>query len=312
MAKQIPVYLIAGMLDAGKTAFINDTLRDGFSDRDRTLIICCEEGDLEYDKRCLRNVTVETVEEEDDLNPILLNRWEREHRPDQVLIEYNGMWSLERLYREALPKNWVLYQIMTLVDGRSFDLYAKNMGQIMMEKITNADLIIFNRCDKALGEALRKRNLRMVNRRADIFLEFLDGSSENYNDGDTPPFDLSGEITQIPDEDFGVFYVDAMDHPERYKGKKLHLQLVMFRSKKWGNVACPGRFAMVCCADDIQFLGMLADGEGLEPYKDRQWIDVVVEMGVTNHKAYGTDPGPVMHVLEIHPGEGCDPEVVSF
>ena len=31
MAKEIPVYVIAGMLDAGKTAFINDTLRDGFA-----------------------------------------------------------------------------------------------------------------------------------------------------------------------------------------------------------------------------------------------------------------------------------------
>ena len=94
MAKQIPVYLIAGFLDAGKTAFINDTLRDGFADQDRTLIVCCEEGDLEYDKRCLQNVAVEVVEEEEDLNPILLQRWEKEHRPDQVLIEYNGMWSL--------------------------------------------------------------------------------------------------------------------------------------------------------------------------------------------------------------------------
>lgn len=310
MAKQIPVYLIAGMLDAGKTAFINDTLRDGFSDRDRTLIICCEEGDLEYDKRCLRNVTVETVEEEDDLNPLLLNRWEREHRPDQVLIEYNGMWSLERLYREVLPKNWVLYQIMTLVDGRSFDLYAKNMGQIMMEKITNADLIIFNRCDRELGESLRKRNLRMVNRRAEIYLEGIDGSSENYLTGNEVPFDLSDEVTEIPDNDFGVFYVDAMDHPEHYEGKVLHMQLVMFRSKKW-NTPCPGRFAMVCCAEDIQFLGMVAKGEALDPYQDRQWIEVTVRMEVGEHKAY-KGKGPVMNVLKAIPGLGCDPEVVSF
>ena len=33
--------------------------------------------------------------------------------PKQVLIEYNGMWQMERLYREVLPANWVLYQIMT-------------------------------------------------------------------------------------------------------------------------------------------------------------------------------------------------------
>ena len=39
----IPVYLIAGFLDSGKTGFINGILRDGFAEEDRTLLICCEE-----------------------------------------------------------------------------------------------------------------------------------------------------------------------------------------------------------------------------------------------------------------------------
>lgn len=310
MAKEIPVYLVAGMLDAGKTAFINDTLRDGFSDRERTLLICCEEGELEYDKRVLRNVTVETVEDEEDLNPLKLQRWEKQHRPDQVLIEYNGMWPLSRLFQEALPQNWVLYQIMVIVDARSFDNYAKNMGQIMMEKILNADLLIFNRCDAQLKESLRKRNLRMANRRADIFLEGTDGSSENYLTGNELPFDLSGAVTDIPDNDFGIFYVDAMDHPEHYEGKVLHMQLVMFRSKKW-NTPCPGRFAMVCCANDIQFLGMVAKGEALDGFQDRQWIEATVRMEVGEHKAY-QGKGPIMNVLKAIPGLGADPEVVSF
>ncbi len=310
MVKEIPVYLIAGMLDAGKTAFINDTLRDGFADRDRTLLICCEEGELEYDKRVLRNVTVETVEDEEDLNPLKLQRWEKQHRPDQVLIEYNGMWPLARLFQEALPQNWILYQIMVIVDARSFDNYTKNMGQIMMEKILNADLLIFNRCDAQLKESLRKRNLRMANRRADIFLEGTDGSSENYLTGNEIPFDLSGEVTDIPDNDFGIFYVDAMDHPEHYEGKVLHMQLVMFRSKKW-NTPCPGRFAMVCCANDIQFLGMVAKGEALDGFQDRQWIEATVRMEVGEHKAY-QGKGPIMNVLKAIPGLGADPEVVSF
>ncbi len=310
MAKEIPVYLIAGFLDAGKTAFINDTLREGFADGARTLIVRCEEGELEYDEPLVKSLTVVTVDEEEDLNPLKLQLWEKQFRPQQVLIEFNGMWSLERLYKEALPRNWIIYQIMTIIDAQTFDNYAKNMGQIMMEKLLNADLIIFNRCDQKLKDALRKRNLRMVNRRADIFLEGLDGSSENYLTGNEIPFDLSREINEIPDDDFGVFYVDAMDHPEHYDGKVLHMQLVMFRSKKW-NTPCPGRFAMVCCANDVQFLGMVADGEALEPYQDRQWIEVTVRMGITKHKAY-KGQGPIMHVLKAIPGTGCNPEVVSF
>ena len=40
----IPVYLIAGFLDAGKTRFINGILRDGFAAEDRTLLLRCEGG----------------------------------------------------------------------------------------------------------------------------------------------------------------------------------------------------------------------------------------------------------------------------
>ena len=143
MAKEIPVYVIAGMLDAGKTAFINDTLREGFAREDRTLLISCEEGELEYDQQVLKNVSMESVEEPEDLNPLKLQRWEKEHRPNQVLIEYNGMWPLETLFQGALPRNWILYQIMVIVDARSFDNYAKNMGQLFFFNFMKSYVIFF-------------------------------------------------------------------------------------------------------------------------------------------------------------------------
>ena len=167
----IPVYLVAGFLDSGKTSFINGILEDGFAREDKTLLICCEEGDEEYEKKALDNVTVVTVDDEDELTLAFCKELEKKHHPKQVLIEYNGMWQMEKLYREVLPANWVLYQIMTFVQAPTFELFVKNMGQLMMEKITNADMLVFNRCTPELKEALRARNLRMVNRRADIYLE---------------------------------------------------------------------------------------------------------------------------------------------
>ena len=204
----IPVYLVAGFLDAGKTNFINGILEDGFARQDPTLLLCCEEGEEEYEKNALDNVTVITIEDEEDLKCSYLKELEKEYHPKQVLIEYNGMWQMERLYREVLPANWVLYQIMTFVYAPTFEMYAKNMGQLMMEKITNADMLVFNRCTPELRDALRKRNLRMVNRRADIYLEMEDGTSEDYLTGDECPFDLSQDLIDVPDDDFGVWYVD--------------------------------------------------------------------------------------------------------
>ena len=65
----IPVYLIAGFLDAGKTEFINGILRDGFAAEDRTLLLCCEEGETEYDPKSLFNVFTYTVDDPAKLTP---------------------------------------------------------------------------------------------------------------------------------------------------------------------------------------------------------------------------------------------------
>ena len=307
----IPVYLIAGFLDAGKTNFINGILEDGFARQDRTLLLCCEEGEEEYNPKALDNVTVITIEDEEELKYSYLKELEMKYRPQQVLIEYNGMWQMERLYREVLPANWVLYQIMTMVEASTFDLYAKNMGQLMMEKITNADMLVFNRCTPELRDSLRKRNLRMVNRRADIFLENMDGSSEDYLTGDECPFDLSQDVIDIPDDDFGVWYVDVMDHPDRYDGKLVHMKLIMCHSKKYPGIHCPGRFAMVCCENDIQFLGLIAKGDTLDQYENRDWIEVTARMSAEKHKAY-KGVGPVMNVLSVAPCEKPAQEVVTF
>ena len=175
---EIPVYLIAGFLEGGKTNFINGILEDGFAREDATLLLCCEEGIEEYDPRFLRNVTVVNIEDESQLSRNKLKQLEQKYQPKQILIEYNGMWEIQKLYFDDLPSNWLLYQVMTFVDSTTFNLYVKNMGALMMEKLRDADMIVFNRCTEETRKALRARNLKMVNRRADIYLENMDGTSE--------------------------------------------------------------------------------------------------------------------------------------
>ncbi len=307
----IPVYLIAGFLDGGKTNFINGILQDGFAKEDKTLLLCCEEGEEEYDKAALSNVTVVTIEREEALTCSFLKECEKKYKPRQVLIEYNGMWQLERLYRDVLPANWVLYQIMCMVQASTFEAYAKNMGQLMMEKITGADMLVFNRCTPELRESLRKRNLRMVNRRADIYLENEDGTSEDYLTGDECPFDMTQEIIDIPDEDFGVWYVDVMDHPDRYQDKLVHMTVVMCHSSQYPGIDCPGRFAMVCCEKDVTFLGLIARGEGLNRFKNHDWMEITAKMDVEEHPAY-KGRGPVMRVVSVASGKKPRQEIVSF
>ena len=307
----IPVYLIAGFLDAGKTNFINGVLEDGFAREDRTLLICCEEGEESYYPNVLSNVFTTTVEDFEDLTPDFFKKLEKMYKPKQVIIEYNGMWNIEKLYRELLPANWILYQIMTMVDARTFEMYTKNMGQLMMEKIMNADMLIFNRCNEQLRAALRARNLRMVNRRADIYLENEDGTSEEYVTEDMAPFDLSSGHLDVPDEDYGVWYVDLMDATDRYDGLTVKFKALMCHSKKYKGVHCPGRFAMVCCEDDMQFLALVCKGEGLEKFKDRAWVEITATVKKEEDRAY-EGVGPVLYVSEIRECEKPKEEVVSF
>lgn len=307
----IPVYLIAGFLDAGKTNFINGVLQDGFAREDRTLLICCEEGEEEYYPNVLSNVFTTKVEDFEELTPAYFKKLEKMYKPKQVIIEYNGMWNIEKLYNELLPANWILYQIMTLVDARTFEMYAKNMGQLMMEKIMAADMLIFNRCNEELRAKLRSRNLRMVNRRADIFLENEDGTSEEYVTEDMAPFDLSSGHLDVPDEDYGVWYVDLMDATDRYDGLTVKFKALMCHSKKYKGVHCPGRFAMVCCEDDMQFLALVCKGEGLEKFKDRAWVEITATVKKEEDRAY-EGVGPVLYVSEIRECEKPKEEVVSF
>ena len=307
----IPVYLIAGFLDAGKTNFINGILQDGFARDDRTLLICCEEGEEEYDPKALDNVFTYTVDEPDQLTPEFLKKLEKQYKPRQVIIEYNGMWMIEPLYRTGLPANWILYQIMTLVDAGTFEMYVKNMGQLMMEKITNADMLIFNRCNAELRAALRSRNLRMVNRRADIYLENTDGTSEDYVTDDMRPFDLSGGRLDVPDDDYGVWYVDLMDHPESYDGVTVTFKAMMCHSKKFRGTDVPGRFAMVCCEKDMQFLALVCKGKGMEKFRDKEWVEITATVKKEESPAYQGE-GPVLYVTKIGYCQKPKQEVVSF
>ena len=122
----IPVYAVAGFLDGGKTNFINGILQDGFAKQDKTLLICCEEGDEEYDLGALQNVAVEMLDDVEQFTKENLKKLEKKHRPRQILIEYNGMWPFEQF--NELPANWILYQIMTFIYGPSFEVMSRNMG----------------------------------------------------------------------------------------------------------------------------------------------------------------------------------------
>ena len=50
----IPIFLINGQLESGKTTFISELVEGGqFDDAQKKLIIALEEGEVEYDRQLL-------------------------------------------------------------------------------------------------------------------------------------------------------------------------------------------------------------------------------------------------------------------
>ena len=305
MAREpIPVYMICGFLDAGKTNFIAPMLTgEEFTEDERTLLLVCEEGEEEYDTEALgkHDVVPIFLEGKEDLTLSRMEALEAEYRPTQIVVEYNGMWQIAEAV-PAFPRHWDLYQIVTIVESPTFNSYAKNMASLMMEKLREADLIVFNRCTDELAEVLRQRNLKMLNRRAEMYLEYAgdEDRMENYDNG-LCPFDLSVPVLELSDDDYGFWYTDCMDNPERYAGKTVKFRGIVAQSPKFPHgMYAAGRFGMVCCAEDTAFLGMLCSGPEHKQLKTKDWVEITAKVRLKNLKLLGGE-GPVLYTTNVTP-----------
>ena len=125
------------------------------------------------------------------------------------------------------------------------------------------------------------------------------------------PFDLDQEVIEIPDDDFGVWYVDVMEHPERYEGKVIRAKAVVCHLPQYPQNAVLGRFAMTCCEADITFLGLVARGD-FDAFENRAWAEVTGVIRLERHKAYEGEDGPVLHVTAVSPADKPQQDVLSF
>lgn len=310
----IPVYVFTGFLESGKTKFIQEILADpNFTENEVTALLLCEEGIEEYDEKWLAHygTALVPVESEDRLTPNILKRIEQKYNPDRIIVEYNGMWKLESLM-QAFPARWELYQIITTVDATTFEVYSNNIGPQMFEHITTADMVVFNRCTDALKEMLYKKNIKAMNPRAAIYLDDLNGNSEDYSRNMPLPFDIDADIIDIKPEDYGLWYIDATGEPEKYDGKTVRFLAQVYRGKDVpAGSFVPGRFGMVCCADDVTFLGFICRYDKAEELGVRDWITVTASVTVETLPQYRGE-GPVLHAIEVVPAEKAKEDIVYF
>ncbi|MFI3227119.1 MAG: GTP-binding protein [Clostridia bacterium] len=306
----IPAYIINGFLESGKTEFLNFTLvQDYFKLKGTTLLIACEEGELEYDTDELlkHNTVVEYIEDKEDFTIETLIALEKKHNAKRIMIEWNGVWDCRNI---ELPENWELQQQISLVNASTFELYYSNMRSIMMEMLKNSELILFNRCDDLESKlSAFKRSVRLVNQNANIIFEGEEGEISVFIEEDMP-YDLNAETIELTDENYLFWCMDCIDNAERYVGKKLHFIAQVYKNPKIpkGHMVL-GRRVMTCCDDDIEFLGFPCKSSLSSSYSDKEWVNVTVVFEMQNCFAY-SDEGPLLKLISINKTKTPKNEVI--
>ena len=311
MKNMKPVYVINGFLESGKTEFITFTLgQPYFQIKGKTLIVICEEGEVEYDDALLARsrAVIELVESEEDFNPQNLIELEKKHKPDRIIIEFNGMWNAKNM---KLPWYWKVEQQITTIDATTFPMYYTNMRSLLAEMIRNSEMIIFNRCDGIEELNVYKRNIKAVNPNADVIFEGSNGEIDEIFEEDLP-YDLNQDVIVLDNEGYGIWYLDSMDHLERYIGKKIQFVAMVLRPDGFPEgYFVPGRMAMTCCADDMAFLGYACEFAGAGALKQKEWVKVTATVA----KEYWADykgEGPMLHAISVEKTKAPKEAVISF
>lgn len=310
----IPVYAFTGFLESGKTKFIQETLEDTrFNAGERTLLLVCEEGEEEYDISTYPNpnVFIEIIDDQDEITTEGLAALLQKHRAQRVLVELNGMKQIGPFYQK-MPQDWEIAQEVMFADASTIMTYNQNMRSLVVDKLSGAEMVVFNRMDKNADKMPFHKLARALNRRIDIVYDYSDGTTEFDEIEDPLPFDVNAPAVMIGDDDYALWYRDISEDPKKYAGKTVEFkaQVAKLKSGTAGMFA-PGRFVMTCCAADITFMGLPCQYAGSANLEVRSWVTVRAKVNVKFHALYkGT--GPVLTALSVTPAQAPAQEVATF
>ena len=306
-----PVYVINGFLESGKTEFICYTLAQPyFQIKGRTLLIVCEEGEVEYDEKLLARSRTDMVviDEEEDFNTSHLIELEKKYRPERIIIEYNGMWNFKNM---KLPWHWTVEQQITTVDASTFPMYFTNMKSLLAEMIRKSEMIIFNRCDGVEDLSVYKRNVKAINQQADIIFEDSQGEVNQIFEDDLP-YNLNDPIIELDNQGYGIWYLDSLDNLDRYIGKTIQFTAMVLKPKEFPKgFFIPGRMAMTCCAEDMAFLGFACEYDKADTLTDKEWVKVTAKVAKEYFADYEGE-GPVLKAISVEQTKAHKEPVISF
>lgn len=290
----IPVTLIRGLLESGKTTFLRRFLADSPPQKP-ILVIACEEGLEELEP--MEGVTCVYIDGEEDMTRQRFEALEEQYHPASIVIECNAMW---RAVGFAMPLWWRPERTVALLDGSMLSMHLSNLRAFLGPVLSRCDEIHINRLTTPQQLEGCKASLRAL--LDDPRVVRLHCGEQEYTLDDVPdrlPYDMDAPVIAIGPENFVFWYLDCRDHPKRYAGKVIALSGTVKR----GPQLHPGEFAIgslaiTCCEADMRFLGYLAHYDGLEDLPRFAHVAVEARMEYRYLRQYGGE-APYLEVLKL-------------
>jgi len=210
-----------------------------------------------------------------------------------------------------LPEGWGIEQEITCVDATTYQVYMANMKSLFMDMIRNTDMVVFNRCKEGDPLPAYRRGIKVANQSAEVIFENEEGEMDDIFQ-DEMPFDINAPIIEIPPEDYGIWFVDAMDNPDKYVDKIVRFKGRVMKPRGMGSkFFVPGRVAMTCCADDTTFLGYVCRSDYAPHIKEGSWVEVTAKVAFENRTEYQGE-GIVLYASDVKECEPLKEEMVYF
>ena len=278
--KEVPVFLLNGFLESGKTSLIKEICENNEDYQDgSTVIIACEQGEIEYEEEWCQKygVTVEYVDSQEEFTAEYLRNLDKHYRANQYVIEYNSFFDWDA---QEFPSYMVIYQQITLIDASTFGVMFNNMRKIFSSMVEYSSLVIFNRCEGVKDLATYRRQIRALTQQAQIAFEEKDGRLTSMLEEDLP-YDLSKSEICFEDDVYPTWYVEVFDNYEKYFNKTFKFKTYVRDITEDGTLVC-GRRVMTCCEEDIQFLGY----EVINETDCKPKVDDTIYLECTVHHEY--------------------------
>ncbi|WP_124064924.1 GTP-binding protein [Clostridium sp. E02] len=178
------LYIISGFLGAGKTTLIQTMVQTVFQNQ-KVVVIENDFGDASIDADLLRECSV-TVS---SLNAgciccSMTGDFTRaieqivvDYEPDAIVVEPSGVGKLSDIIKSCDKQRKLvsLSRCITVVDAMKFDKYCENFGEIFINQIQYADLILLSHQKNEMGTIESTvLNIRKLNQEARIEADFWD------------------------------------------------------------------------------------------------------------------------------------------